>query len=101
MFQALFNIILDLLATVVQIVCFPINLALTNTIPDFSEQLSLLSSNITNLFGNFSWAIGWIPGTFRDIVIFIILVEVAKYTCYISIHGVIKVWNLFQKLKFW
>lgn len=101
MFQALFNIILNLLATIVQIVCYPLNLAITNALPDISDKLSTLSSQLSNLFGNFSWAIGWIPLIFREIIVFIIVVEVAKYTCYISIHGIIKVWNLFQKLKFW
>lgn len=101
MFQALFNIILNLLGTIVQIVCYPLNLIITNAVPDISEQISQINSQLTNLFGNFAWAIDWIPNSFIECLLFIITLEIAKYTCYISIHGIIKVWNLFQKLKFW
>lgn len=101
MFKALFNIILDLLATIVQLVCFPINAALTAAFPDISGMLSQVTSNISSMFGNFSWIINILPSLFFEFLLFIITVEIAKYTAYISIHGIIKVWNLFQKLKFW
>lgn len=101
MFKALFNIILDLLATIVQLVCFPINAALTAALPDLSAKLSQLNSNISGIFGNFSWIINILPSIFLEFLLFIIAVEIAKYTAYISMHGIIKVWNLFQKLKFW
>lgn len=101
MFKALFNIILDLLATVVQLVCFPINAALTAAFPDISDMLTQVTSNIDTIFGNFSWIINILPSIFFEFLLFIIGVEIAKYTAYISIHGIIKVWNLFQKLKFW
>lgn len=101
MFKALFNIILDLLATVIQIVCLPINLALDAALPDISSMLTQVTSNIGSIFGNFSWIVNILPSIFFEFLLFIITVEIAKYTAYISIHGIIKVWNLFQKLKFW
>lgn len=101
MFKALFNIILDLLATVVQLVCYPINLAITGAFPDLSGMISEVTSNLNSIFGNFSWIINILPSIFFEFLLFIISVEIAKYTAYVSIHGIIKVWNLFQKLKFW
>lgn len=101
MFQALFNIILKLLATLVQLVCYPLNLIITNAMPDISSQVAATVNQITNMFGNFAWIIDILPNSFLEILLFIITIEIAKYTCYVSIHGIIKVWNLFQKLKFW
>ena len=100
-FKALFNIILDLLATIVQLVCFPINAAITAAFPDISSMLLQVTDNIGNIFGNFSWIVNILPSIFFEFLLFIITVEIAKYTAYVSIHGIIKVWNLFQKLKFW
>lgn len=101
MFKALFNIILDLLATLVQLVCLPINAGLNRALPDISDMLMQVNTNIDTMFGNFSWIINILPSIFFEFLLFIIGVEIAKYTAYISIHGIIKVWNLFQKLKFW
>lgn len=101
MFKALFNIILDLLATLVQIVCLPINLAIVGVLPDLSSKLTQITSNIHTIFGNFSWIINILPSIYLEFLLFIIGIEIAKYTAFISIHGIIKVWNLFQKLKFW
>ena len=101
MFKALFNIILNLLASLVQLVCYPFNLLIENALPDLSTKITLFTSNVQNIFGNFAWIIDILPDTFLDILLFIVTLEIAKYTCYVSLHGVIKVWNLFQKLKFW
>lgn len=101
MFRALFNIILNLLATLVQIVLFPLNELITNALPDISSDIQNVTNQITNMFGNFSWGIDFLPKLFVECLVLILTLEVAKYTCYVSIHGIIKVWNLFQKLKFW
>lgn len=101
MFKALFNIIIGLLSTLVQVVCLPINSVMKATMPDLSNNITFVTNNIPKYFSGVGYALSWLPNTIVAILVFIVAVEIAKYTIYMSVHGVIKVWNLFQKLKFW
>lgn len=101
MFKALFNIIFNLLATLIQIVMIPINTIIDGLLPDLTEKINYLTTNIPVLFNNLSWFVNILPPTTRAILLFALNIVIIKYTIYISTHAVIKVWNLFQKLKFW
>lgn len=101
MFKALFKIIIGLLSTLVQIVCLPINSVITSTMPNLSENITFVATHIPDYFSSIGYTLSWIPTIFVNILIFIVSIEIAKYSIYFGTHGVIKVWNLFQKLKFW
>lgn len=101
MFKALFNIIFNLLATLVQLVCLPLNTLIDNLLPDLAEKISYLTSKFPVVFQNLAWFVNILPTYTRTIFLFAINVIIVKYTIYMSVHAIIKVWNLFQKLKFW
>ena len=101
MFKALFNIIINMLATVIQIAVLPINAIITNTMPDLSSNINEVTSTINSAFTSISWALSLVPPQIISALLFIITIEIAKHTIYVSTHTLIKVWNLFQKLKFW
>lgn len=101
MFRALFNIILNMLASVIQIIVWPINQLIISTLPDFSSKLTLVSDTMGSVFDSLSWAIGLVPPAIIETLLFIVLVEIAKHTIYISTHALLKVWNVIQKIKFW
>lgn len=101
MFKALFNIIIGLLATLVQVVCFPVNAIISSTMPNLSQNITFVATNIPSYFNGIVYALSWLPTIFVNILIFIVSIEIAKYTIYFSTHGILKVWNLFQKIKFW
>lgn len=101
MFKALFNIIFNLLASLIQVVCLPLNVVVENALPDFSAKVADITSTFSQIFLNIQWALGLVPAVVVETVLFIISVEIAKHTIYVSTHTLIKVWNLFQKIKFW
>lgn len=101
MFKAFFNIIIGLLSTLVQVICFPINTIITNLMPNLSENITFVATHIPDYFESISYPLSWIPTVFVNILIFIISIEIAKYSIYFGTHGILKVWNLFQKIKFW
>lgn len=101
MFKALFDIILNLLATLVQIVVYPINLVIESALPDLSSKILEVTTTFSNVFSSVGWALGLLPTSVITTLIFILGVEIAKHTIFISTHALVKVWNLFQKLKFW
>lgn len=101
MFQALFNIIINLLATVIQLICWPINALITSTMPDLTAQINQVSNGLNDLFTGIGWALGLLPPGILGVLTFILGVEIAKHTIFVSTHTLIKVWNVLQKLKFW
>ena len=101
MFKALFDIIIGLLASLVQIVCIPINSIITSALPDLSERIVMVSTNIVKYFSGVGYILSYFPPIFSNILLFIVSLEVVKFTIWMSTHTIVKLWNLFQKLKFW
>lgn len=101
MFKALFNIILDMLASVIQIICWPINSVITSTLPDISSKILSVTNTLNTIFDSMTWALGLLPPIVIETLLFILAVEIAKHTIFVSTHMLIKVWNVFQKIKFW
>lgn len=101
MVRALFNVIINLLATIIQIVVWPINAVIEATLPDLSTRILEVGNTLNTVFDSMTWALGLIPDAVISAVLFIITVEIAKHTIFTSTHALIKVWNLLQKLKFW
>lgn len=101
MFKLIFNGIINLLATVIQIVVWPVNAIIVNALPDLTTQINQVSSGINTLFNGMGWSLGLLPPGILGVLIFILTVEIAKHTIYLSTHTLIKVWNVFQKIKFW
>lgn len=101
MFKALFNIIINLLATVIQIAVLPINAIISSALPDLSDKITEVTNTLNGAFTSISWALSLVPPQIISTLLFILTIEIAKHTIYVSTHTLIKVWNLFQKLKFW
>lgn len=101
MFKALFSLIINLVASVIQIVCLPLNLAVSSALPDLTEKISFVTTQFSTIFNNINWALGLIPPILIETILFIITIEIAKHTIYLSTHTLLKVWNIVQKIKFW
>ena len=101
MIQAIFRFLLNLVATIIQIIVWPINIAIESAMPDLSSQIEQVNSGISSLFEGIGWALGFLPPGVLTVLLFMITVEIAKHTIFVSTHTLIKVWNVFQKIKFW
>lgn len=101
MFKALLNILINLVATIIQIICWPINSLISAALPDMSNKILTITNTFNLVFDSITWAIGLIPAPILEVLLFVLLVEVAKHTIYVSTHVLVKVWNVFQKIKFW
>lgn len=101
MIQLLFNSLIKLLTGLVKILVLPLNLLITSTLPDISTHITSTATTIVQFFTNLAWPLSIIPVGILNTLAFILLVEIAKHTIYISTHALIKMWNIFQKIKFW
>lgn len=89
------------MATIIQIVTLPLNLAITSVMPDLTAKINEVVSGIPILFSGIYWATGLLPPGVADVLLFIITVEIAKHTIFTNTHMLSRVWNLLQKIKFW
>lgn len=101
MIQAIFQFLMNLLATVIQIIVWPINTVITATLPNLSDKIQSVADVFATVFNTITWATGLIPDSIIATVIFILTVEIAKHTIFTSTHTLLKVWNVLQKIKFW
>lgn len=101
MFKALFTIILNMIASVIQIICWPVNALIENTMPDLSANILQVTNTLNSVFDAMTWALGLVPPIIIETLLIIVAIEIAKHTIFVSTHMLLKVWNLFQKIKFW
>ena len=101
MIQAIFKFLLNILATLVQVVVWPINQIIVNALPDLSEKIQQVSNGFNTLFSGIGWALGILPSSVLAVLIFIVSVEIIKHTIFLSTHTLTKIWTILQKIKFW
>lgn len=101
MFAALMNGLINLLATVIQLICWPINQVITAALPDLTSWVTQAATGLNTLVNSMSWAMGLVPAGIKEIIAFMLLVEIAKHTIFMSTDMLIKVWGVLQKIKFW
>ena len=101
MFKALFNIIIGLLATVIQVVVWPVNAVITAVMPDVADKILEVGATLGNIFDSMGWAIGLIPPPVLAVLVFVVTCEIAKHTVFMSTHTLVKVWTVLHKIKFW
>lgn len=101
MFSALINFLLNLVASIIQIVLIPINAIISATLPDLTSQISQVTNGISELFTGIGWALGLLPPGILPVLLFIITIEICKHTIWANAHAITKVWLVLQKIKFW
>lgn len=101
MFKALFTIILNMIASVIQLVCWPVNALIESTMPNLSNNILQVTNTLNTVFDAMTWALGLVPPIIVETLLIIVAIEIAKHTIFVSTHMLLKVWNLFQKIKFW
>lgn len=101
MIEKIFNVIINLLGSLVQLICFPINMIIVNLMPDLSLNIVEINNNLGTLFDSISWGLGLIPDILKATLILIVSMEIVRFNIYISTKGILAVINIIKKLKFW
>ena len=83
MFKILFDIILNLVATLLQIILTPLNLIISNAFPNISDTITQTASSLVTMFDGMGWAIGLIPDSVKAVLITILGLEIAKHSAYV------------------
>lgn len=99
--SALFDFILGLVATAIQIVVWPLNTFISSAVPDLAQGLLVVSNGFNTIFSIFDWVMALVPAPLLWTFAFCYGLRLAVTTISISTHTLVKVWNVFQKIKFW
>lgn len=99
--SGLFNLILTLVGTVIQIVLLPINALFNGVFPDLSQYLTDIATGFTQILAQIGWIISIIPTPVKTTLILIFTIEISIITILRSTKLTAKLWTLLQKLKFW
>lgn len=101
MINSIITVLMNMLATITQIICYYPNKVITENMPDLTDKLIQVNNGWGEIFGNINWALGLLPTGLLEVLTFIISIEIVKHTVYISTHTLAKVWSILQKIKFW
>lgn len=102
MINAILNGILKVITTLLNVFLLPINLLVDSLFPDMTEAISHFNNFVTTYLGSpLSYFFNLLPPIFKSIVLLWLTFLVSYYTIYYSYLGIIKIWSVIQKIKFW
>lgn len=94
--------ILKMILKVLNIVLLPINTLIENIFPDMTSAIQNFTNFVNNVLGtNLAFFFRLLPPIFRTLLITWFTFVVAYYTIYYTYIGILKIWNIIQKIKFW
>jgi len=102
MIKAILNGILNALISVVSFLLTPLNALFTNLFPDVSTAISTFNTFVTNYIGgSLTYFFSMFPPIFRSLLVLWFTFIISYYTVYYTYNGLVKVFNIIQKVKFW
>ena len=102
MAKAFFNVLFQIITSVLNIVLLPINAVISNLFPDVSSLITQFNNLIDNVFGSgMVYFASILPPITKSIILFYLGVLVSYYTISISVHAFVKLFIVIRKIKFW
>lgn len=101
MVKIFFDVVLSTIASIIQIVILPLNMIISSALPDISEKIIEVSNNIEILFTSLTWSLGVVPSSVIVTLLFILSVEIARHTIFVSAHIISLVFSVIRRIKFW
>lgn len=101
MIKAIINGLLSATTSLINVVCLPIDLLISNAFPDLSSSITTGINSINQLFSYISYALGFLPSSLIQCLIIIFTLQIAKLGLVTAYHGISRVYKVIQKIKFW
>lgn len=102
MAKAIFNVLFKIIKTILDVGLAPVNLLVANLFPDFAILLSTFNNNVSRyvggMIGYFSYMI---PPTTKSLITLYLTFLISYYTISYAVHGVVKIFKIIQRIKFW
>lgn len=99
--SGLFNLILTLMSTILQVLLLPLNALFNGLFPDLNSSITQVVQGFSDAMSGLSWAISIIPPIVRTTLLFIFTIEASLFVVLRSTKLTSKLWKLIQKIKVW
>ena len=102
MIKALLNGILSIVGMLVNFLLTPVNLLISTLFPDLSYYIGMFNTTVNTFFGNtVTWIFNLLPTNFGNLIIVWLTFCISYYGVYYTYLGIVKLFNVIQKIKFW
>lgn len=102
MINALLNGILSILQKAVEIVLTPINLLVSNLFPSLATYITAFDNFISTFFGGgVNWFLHMLPPNFRNLLAVYFVFLIAIQGIMWSYYAITRIYEIYQKVKFW
>lgn len=102
MARAIFKVFFSIITGLVSVILYPINQLASNFLPDLTLLINKFNYALNTYFGNgLTWFFNILPTGVRSVISLYLVILIAYYTITLTIHGILKVYHIIQKIKFW
>lgn len=102
MIKGILNGILKMILAILNIVLLPINALIENIFPNMASAITNFTNFLNNVIGNnLVYFFHILPPIFRSTLVIWFTFVIAYYGIYYTYLGILKIWAIIQKIKFW
>ena len=102
MFKALLNGILKTIASILSLIVSPINTLISNLFPGMTQLIGTFNNFVNTYIGNnLTWFFSLLPPIFKYCLTTWFTFVVSYYGIYFTYKGIVKIFSVIQKIKFW
>lgn len=102
MARAIFKVFFSIITALVNVVLLPINALVSNLLPDLSLIIGKFNYVLNNYIGGgLSWFFHILPTGVRSLILLYLVILISYYTISVAAHGILKVYHIIKKVKFW
>lgn len=101
MINAIFQGILNVINSLITIICYPVDTLINNAFPDMSSSITTALNSVSQFINNIPGALGFLPVSLITILRLILGIQLTVIVVTGSYKLVVKGWQIIQKIKFW
>ncbi len=101
MVKAILNGLMSAITALINVICLPIDLLISNAFPDLTSSINTGISSINQMFSYISYALGFLPSSLIQCLIIILTLQVTFLGLVTSYHGISRLYKVILKIKFW
>lgn len=102
MIKGILKGILKMILRILNIVLIPINTLIENIFPSMADAITTFTNFVNNILGNnLTYFFHLLPPIFRNLLVIWFTFVIAYYSIYYTYKGILKIWEIIQKIKFW
>lgn len=102
MIKAIINGLLKIIMSILNVFLLPINALFENLFPDMTNAIGTFNTFInTYVGGTLSYFFSILPPIFRGLLVIWFTFLISYYTIHFTYRGLIQIWGIIQKIKFW